>query len=141
MLVLDTNVVAEMMGPAPDDRVRAWLDGQATSRLFVTTITKAEIRHGIARLPEGQRKASLASAADRVFHELFRGRVLAFDTEAADAYAVIAADREAAGHPITTLDCQIAAIARVHGADVATRNVRDFRGCGFTVMNPWDSTE
>ena len=139
MLVLDTNVVAEMMRAAPDERVRAWLDGQAAARLFVTTITKAEIRHGIARLPEGQRKASLAAAADRVFGELFRGRVLAFDTEAADAYAAIAAEREASGHPITTLDCQIAAIARVHGAAVATRNVKDFSGCGVAVVNPWES--
>ena len=67
----------------------------------------------------------------------FAGRVLAFDTDAAPAYAAIARDRRRAGRPISHLDAQIAAIATVHEAQVATRNVSDFDGCGIEVIDPW----
>jgi toxin FitB len=59
---------------------------------------------------------------------------------AARAYAAIAANRRIAGRPISQFDCQIAAIARVHEASVATRNTRDYEGCGIMVIDPWRPT-
>ena len=73
----------------------------------------------------------------RLFDELFEGRVLPFDRVAASAYAEIGAERRRLGRPIGTLDAQIAAIARAHGAAVATRNVADFTDCGIDVVDPW----
>ncbi len=67
----------------------------------------------------------------------FAGRILSFDSGAAQAYATIAAARRTAGRPINHADCQIAAIARSNGASVATRDVNDFEGCGIEVVNPW----
>ena len=69
----------------------------------------------------------------------FVGRILPFDSAAAQAYAVIAAARRFAGMPLKYADCQIAAIARSRGWSVATRNVRDFEGCGVDVIDPWSS--
>ena len=137
MFVLDTNVVSELMRERVDPRVRAWLDDQLTGTLFVTTITEAEILTGIALLPEGERRRGLTAAAERAFRVLFSERILPFDSAAAKAYAVIAAARRAAGHPINHADCQIAAIARSAGASVATRDSDDFQGCGIDVVNPW----
>ena len=137
MFVLDTNVVSELMRERVDPRVRAWLDDQLTGTLFVTTITEAEILTGIALLPEGERRRGLTAAAERTFRVLFSERILPFDSAAAKAYAVIAAARRAAGHPINHADCQIAAIARSAGASVATRDSDDFQGCGIDVVNPW----
>jgi predicted nucleic acid-binding protein len=71
--------------------------------------------------------------------EDFAGRVLAFDSAAARIYAIIASDRRASGRPIMEADCQIAAIARVHRAVLATRNVRDFEGCGIEIVDPWQT--
>lgn len=70
--------------------------------------------------------------------EDFRDRILPFDREAARAYAAIAAERRAAGRPISQFDCQIAAIARAQGASVATRNIGDYEGCGVAVIDPWE---
>ena len=137
MLVLDTNVVSELMRGSPHSEVLAWLDDQLTSTLFVTAITEAEIRTGLAILPGGERQRGLANAAERAFGVLFSERILPFDSAAAHAYALIAAARRVSGRPISHADCQIAAIARSRGASVATRDVNAFKGCGVEVINPW----
>lgn len=137
MFILDTNVVSELMREAPAPRVRAWLDAQLTSDLYITAITEAEIRTGIAILPAGERRRGLNAAAERAFAVLFAERVLPFDSDAAQAYAVIAVARRGVGRPISQADCQIAAIARSQGAPVVTRDVAGFEGSGAEVVNPW----
>jgi predicted nucleic acid-binding protein len=137
MLVLDTNVVSELMRERPNPDVLRWVDNQLTDNLFVTSVTEAEIRTGIAILPEGERQRGLAASAERLFSVLFSERILPFDSDAARVYAMLAAERRVAGRPISQSDCQIAAIARCRGASVATRDVDDFEGSGIEVINPW----
>ncbi len=139
MFVLDTNVVSELMKGHPNPEVLAWLDNQLTDTLFLTAVTEAEIGTGIAILPEGERQRGLLAAAERTFGVFFAKRILPFDSEAAQAYAAIAARRRAAGRPISQADCQIAAIARSRGAAVATRDTNGFEGCGLDVVNPWSN--
>ena len=138
MIVLDTNVLSELMRARPDNAVVAWLDGQAPDELFTTAITVAEILHGIARLPEGKRKSSLHRLAIETFADDFAGRILAFDELAAEQYADAVFARERSGQPISMADAQIAAICRCHGAPLlATRNLKDFRGLGINLIDPW----
>ena len=137
MFVLDTNVVSELMREVPSSKVRDWVDAQPTSALFITAITEAEIRTGIALLPDGERRRGLNAAAERTFRVLFAERILPFDSDAAQVYAVIAVARRDAGRPISQADCQIAAIARSRGALVVTRDVGDFEGTGVELLNPW----
>ena len=139
MFVLDTNVVSELMRNSPNSAVLAWVDSRLTSALYVTAITEAEIRTGVALLPGGARQRGLSAAADRAFGALFAGRVLPFDSEAARMYAVIVSGRRASGSPISQADCQIAAIARSVGASVVTRDVGGFEGCGIEVIDPWST--
>ncbi|MEA1647962.1 type II toxin-antitoxin system VapC family toxin [Nitrospirillum sp. BR 11164] len=137
MIILDTNVLSELMRPAPSDAVLRWLMGQASSLLFTTTITQAEILSGIALLPKGRRRAGLENAALQMFVADFAGRILPFDTQAAISFAGITTARRQAGRPISALDAQIAAIAHSLAAAVATRNIDDFSGCGVPLINPW----
>ncbi|MEZ2311559.1 type II toxin-antitoxin system VapC family toxin [Paraburkholderia sp. RCC_158] len=137
MIVLDTNVLSEMLKPVPDVRVMAWLGSQPRAALFTTTVTRAEILYGLHLLPDGSRKGALSTAVEAIFVEDFAGRLLAFDSDAADAYARIAGARKSAGRPISQFDAMIAACTRSRGAALATRNVKDFTGCEFAVINPW----
>lgn len=139
MIILDTNVLSEAIRKTPDDRVEAWLVAQPLTDLFTTTITQAEMLFGVALLPRGQRRSSIEKAVAGMFDEDFAGRVLAFDETAARSYAVIAAARQRAGHPIAQFDAQIAAIAHARNSILATRNAKDFAGCGIEAINPWDS--
>jgi predicted nucleic acid-binding protein len=137
VIILDTNVLSELMRPRVAAPVAAWAASRAASSLYVTTTTQAEILYGIALLPAGRRRGAIASAAATMFDVEFAGRVLPFGSEAASMYARIAADRRLAGVPISSFDAQIAAIARVTGAKIATRNVRDFESCGVDLLDPW----
>jgi predicted nucleic acid-binding protein len=88
-------------------------------------------------VPAGKRQDELGRAARTAFATYFRGRILPFDSDAAEAFASLAADRRQAGKPISQADAQIAAIARSRGAELATRNVPDFESCGIVIVNPW----
>jgi predicted nucleic acid-binding protein len=137
VIVLDTNVVSELMHPRPDTGVVAWVDEQPVDEVFLTAVTTAELRYGLARLPDGRRKSDLADRIRRTLDEDFAGRVLPFDDDAAAHYAEIVVNRERQGVAISMADAQIAAICRSYSADLATRNTRDFAATGITVVNPW----
>lgn len=139
MILVDTNVISELMRIEPAQIVLDWFGQHDAADLFISAITEAELRTGVAILPDGQRRDRLQLAIDAMIDQDFQTRVLPFDSPAARAYAEIAAQRRAAGRPIAEADCQIAAIARAKGAPVATRNVKDFDGCGIRLINPWDN--
>lgn len=136
MIILDTNVVFELMRPEPAPQVANWVRDRDRRELRTTVITLAEVRYGIARLPEGRRKQALLTAADEIF-SAFDDQVLPLDTAAAECYAVIASGRERAGRPVGGFDALIAAICRSRGAALATRNVADFEGTGVEIVDPW----
>jgi toxin FitB len=138
MIVLDTNVLSEILRPVPEPRVVEWLSEQPRASVFTTTITRGEILYGIQVLPAGKRRNGLWNAAMQIFDVDLDGQVLGFDSAAADDYAEISAARRVAGRPISQFDAQIAGITLSRGAQLATRNVRDFDGCGFEVINPWN---
>ena len=137
MILLDTNIVSELLRKTPDPNVEAWLAAQDGAEVYLSAVSEAELRLGVAVIPAGRRRNALASMMDDLLQKDFRARTLPFDSPAAAVYAVIAAERRAAGRPISQFGCQIAAIARSNDAAVATRNVRDFEGCGIEIIDPW----
>lgn len=139
MILLDTNVISELMRAKPAQIVLDWFGQHEAADLFISAITEAELRTGVAILPDGQRRDRLQLAIDAMIDQDFQTRVLPFDSSAARSYAEIAAARRAKGKPIMDADCQIAAIARACGAAIATRNVKDFEGSGISVIDPWDA--
>ena len=137
MIILDTNVLSELLRPAPAGQVERWLAAQDGTKVYFTTVGEAELRLGVAILSAGKRRAALTTAIEGLLDEDFRDRILPFDRPAARAYATIAAERRAAGRPISQFDCQIAAIARARESTVATRNISDYEGCGIELIDPW----
>ena len=105
--------------------------------LFFSAVGEAELRYGAAVLPAGRRRNTLISDIESMLRAAFEHRILPFDSNAAVVYADIASARRAAGRPVPTADCQMAAIARSRGMAVATHNVRDFVDMGIDVIDPW----
>jgi predicted nucleic acid-binding protein len=139
MIVLDTNVISEPMKARADPAVTAWLDRQAAETLYLTATNLSEMLLGVELLPEGRRKRGMAAAMRELLAGLFGTRFLAFDREAAAAYAFLAARAAAKGFTMGVADGQIAAIAAVHGFTVATRDTAPFLAAGVPVINPWES--
>jgi len=59
MILLDTNVISEPQRQKPNTHVLDWIDAQALETLYLSVITVAELRAGIALLPTGKRRATL----------------------------------------------------------------------------------
>ncbi len=138
MIALDTNVVSEFMSEPASGRVQQWLDSQVSGDLWITSMSLAELRFGIERLPRGLKRETLGDVFQRVTIRLFGDRVLAFDRDCVSPYARIVAHRFSIGRPISVQDALIAAICLANDATLATRNIRDFEETGVTLINPWE---
>lgn len=137
MILLDTNVLSELMRPVPSAAVESWMGRRPAASMFISAITEAELRYGLALLPESRRRNQLIAQVEAMLAEDFVDRILPFDSPAASAYARIAAAHRFSGRPISHQDAQIAAIAASRGAALATRSVADFADCGIDVVDPW----
>jgi hypothetical protein len=136
VILVDTNVLSELTRPKPEPRVLVWLEVNEPA-LAVPAIALAELRYGVARLPDDRRRSSLLHFWQATC-EQFRGRICSFDERAAERYGDVAAGAERAGRRLNVQDGQIASIALVHGMSVATRNVGDFEAAGVAIVNPWE---
>ncbi|HLC09015.1 MAG TPA: type II toxin-antitoxin system VapC family toxin [Methyloceanibacter sp.] len=140
MIVLDTNVISETMRRAPNAAVIDWLDNQPRSDLYLCAPGLAEVCYGIARLEESQRKLGLLRSYHQIIAEKFEGRILPFDTQAAEAYGELVAKLESDGRAIDVIDAMIAAIALSNAAALATRNMAHFTRTGLTLVDPFGAS-
>ena len=138
MIILDANVVSELMRPAPERTVLRWFGGQSAEDLHVTALTMAEILYGIELISSSRRRDVVRAGAEKMFGDVFADRILTFEDRAARAFSQIASSRRRQAKQISGVDAQIAAIVRVHGATLATRNPYVFEGCGVRLVNPWE---
>lgn len=138
MIVLDTEVLAELLKLDPDPNAMAWLAAQRRGELYTTTVSESEVAAALALLPKGRRRDGLGQATARLFGEGLGGRILPFDRAAAAAYGDLAPKRQGVGEQITTAVAQIAAIAKARGARlIATRDPAGFVAQGLKYVDPW----
>jgi predicted nucleic acid-binding protein len=139
VILLDTNVFSALMQRTANPEVIGWLDAQPPESIWTTAATVFEVWLGLAILPDGRRRRRLQGAFARTMQEDFDGRVLPFDSAAAQASAAIAARQRLAGRPVEIRDVQIAGIAAARKATLATRNTRHFEELGVPIVNPWET--
>lgn len=137
MIVLDTNVISELWKVEPNPNVLAWIDAQAIETLYLSAITVAELRHGLAAMPEGRRRTIYQARLEHEALPTFAGRVLPFDLEASQAYSDLMTRAKAGGKAIGNVDGYIAATAAAHGFVVATRDTSPFQAAELNTINPW----
>ena len=138
MIVVDTNVISEAMRDMANGRVVQWMDAQPVETLFLSAITVAELRFGIAVLPAGKRRDRMSARLEQEVLAAFAGRVLPFDMDASEAYAALMARARQKGKAIAKADGYIAATAASHGFAVATRDMSPFKAAGVPVIDPWE---
>ncbi len=121
--------------------VAAWVAQRDAKEMYLTAVSEAEMRYGIAIMPSGKRRNALSAVLNNWLDKGFKERILPFDSAAAREYADIMANCRRTGRPIGEADCQIATICRAQGAVLVTRNVRHFYDTGIDIVNPWTATE
>ena len=137
MILVDTNVISETLRQQPDPAVVRWMDAQSIETLYLSAVTVAELRYGIAVLPEGRRRQVLHNGLEQSVLPLFEGRILPFDGAAAESYAELMAAARRRGRGVSAADGYIAATAHAAGLMVATRDTSPFEAVGLAVVNPW----
>jgi predicted nucleic acid-binding protein len=137
MILIDTNVISEPLRALPEPRVVEWLDRQPLETLYLSVVTVAELRHGVARLPPGKRRNSLRERLETQVLPAFAGRILSFELTATQAYADLMSKAQLSGFAIGLADGYIAAIATINGMTVATRDKLPFDAAGVSVIDPW----
>ena len=138
MIVLDTNVVSELMRPRPNGGVLRWLDGQARTSIWITSVNVFELRFGLQTMPAGKRQAAMIAWFERWLVEVVQQRIVAYDEAAARRASEIAAERAKKGRPGELRDTMIAGMVLANHAILATGNVRHFEDIAKSVVNPWE---
>jgi predicted nucleic acid-binding protein len=136
VIFLDTNVVSESLRKAQDPAVLAWLV-RHDAELALSTVVIAEIAFGIAKIRPDERAGRLERGLDE-WRRRFAARIYPFTEAAALAYGALMGEASRHGGPMSAPDGMIAAIARVNGGRLATRNLADFRGAGVEMVSPWE---
>jgi hypothetical protein len=139
MIVLDTNVLSAMMRQPPDARVVAWLDRQARTSIWTTSVTVLEVRYGIQILAVGKRRSSLTQAFDALLKAIGE-RVASFDLAAAERAGNLMASRRTRGRPVELRDTMIAGIVLARHATLATHNTAHFDDLPVAVVDPWTAS-
>ncbi|MEX2697353.1 type II toxin-antitoxin system VapC family toxin [Rhizobium mongolense] len=138
-LLLDTNVLSEVTKPRPDTRVLEWLDGLDEDRAFISVVSIAEIRRGVALMDSCRKRDALAEWLARDLPQRFEQRVISVEEPVALAWGDLMALAKRSGRGLASMDGLIAATAMAHNLTLATRNTRDFEGFGIEIVDPWSS--
>jgi len=141
MILIDTNVISELWKAEPNSNVLAWIDAQTVETLYLSAITVAELRFGLATMPEGKRRSIYRERLEKEVLPVFAGRVLPFDLDTSRAYADLMAWARIGGKAICKADGYIAATATACGFMVATRDISPFEAARLKTVNPWDAEQ
>jgi predicted nucleic acid-binding protein len=137
--LLDTNVISEWTKASPNPGTVRWLAEADEDRVFISTVTIAEIRHGIERLPHGNKRDRLDTWLTEDLPARFGDRILPVDTNVGDHWGRIMARGQAGGRSVSTMDAFIAATAERHEMVLVTRNTSDFEALGLRLIDPWEA--
>ena len=132
--LIDTNVISELRRKAPNVGVVNWFAKRPSKTLFLSVLTLGELRKGIEKLEELERKTSLLDWLEVDLPNFFAGRILTVDIHVADRWGKMAA---VAGRPVLAIDSLLAATAAQHDLCLVTRNSKDFQCFGLDIINPW----
>jgi len=136
LIFVDTNVISETMRKTPDEAVIAWLVRHDTE-LALPTVTIAEIAFGIQKIRPDQRAERLELGLTD-WRRRFADRIVGLTEEAALVYGELMGEAARRGKPMSAPDGMIAAIVRVNGGRLATRNLSDFDATGLELISPWN---
>lgn len=136
--LLDTCVISELVKKKSSTKVTKWISSIEESRLFVSVLTFGELHKGIEKLPESKKKEKLHNWVNFELRERFKNRIINFDLKVATTWGTIQAHTESTGKVMPAIDGQIAATGICYDLTIVTRNIKDMKASGASLLNPWE---
>src|SRR5277367_6684868 len=134
--LLDTNILSELRRPKPERKVLAFIAAQPLDLLYVSSATIAEIRFGIERVSDANRRAELNDWLAHKVRPMFEQRVLTITEDIMFKWRLLVEGGRKAGHTFSQPDLIIAATAVHHGLTIVTRDRSDYDRARVPVINP-----
>lgn len=136
--LLDTNILSELRKPRPEPKVEAFIAAQPLDQLYISVVTLAEIRFGIERVGDANRRAELGTWLTNNVRPMFDQRVLPITEEVMLTWRLLVEEGRKTGHTFSQPDLIIAATAAHYGFTVITRDHKDYDKARVPVINPWE---
>lgn len=136
--ILDTNVISELVAVRPNPKVVDWIQTVDPDHIFLSVIAIGEIKKGIEKLPEADRKATLERWLQEDLLEQFENQLLSIDHQTMLIWGKLVAQLETIGRPISAIDSLLAATALQWSYTLVTRNLSHFQWTGIALLNPWE---
>lgn len=135
--ILDTNVISELVAARPNLNVIEWIQATDSDRIFLSVISIGEIKKGIEKLPNSDRKVTLEHWLQEDLLAQFTDQLLSIDVQTMLIWGKLVAQLEKLGRPISAIDALLAATAQQWGFTLVTRNTVHFQDTGINLLNPW----
>jgi toxin FitB len=135
--LIDTCCISELVKKKPNPKVVKWFDDMDELTMYVSVITFGELRKGIEKLPDSEKKDELNQWVKEDLSNRFKNRILDVSMKEVNEWGKVLAKAENNGTPLPAIDALIAATAKVHDLTVVTRNTKDMKNAGAGLTNPW----
>jgi len=134
--LLDTNVLSEAVKTNPDQSVMKNFERNQDEMVTAAPVWH-ELQFGCQRLPRSRKKEVIASFLNDIVRRTML--ILPYDDRAAEWHARERARLSSKGITPSFVDGQIAAIAKVNGLILVTRNIDDFKPFSEFKLENWHS--
>lgn len=136
--LVDTNCISELAKKEPDQKVVRWFSDHEELELYLSVITFGELRKGIEKLTNADKRRRLRQWVNEDLHDRFEGRIIDISLQEVNEWGWLLARADNQGTPMPAIDALIAATASVHQFSVVTRKVGDMKAAGVRLINPWE---
>ncbi len=135
--LLDTNILSELRRKKPEPKVVAFVTAQPLERLFVSSVTFAEMRFGIELLNDPHQRAELSDWLSHKLRPMFEQRLLTISEDVMFKWRLLVEEGRKVGHTFSQPDLIIAATALEHGLTIVSRDITQYTRAAVPVFNPW----
>jgi len=135
--LLDTNILSELRRLKPEPKVTAFIEAQPLDRLYISVVTLAEIRFGIERVNDANRRAGLNDWLTHKVRPMFEQRTLPVSEDVMFKWRLLVEEGRKQGHTFSQPDLLIAATALHYDLTVVSRDANGYARTGVPLFNPW----
>lgn len=135
--LLDTNIISELVSKNPNKYVLSFLEKQDEDFIFLSVVTIGEIKSGIEKLQDYNKKTILSAWLHDDLLKRFNEKIIDIDLEVMLEWGKLNHKLKCIGKPMPIMDSLIASTCSIKNLTLVTRNEKDFQNININIINPF----